>query len=343
MNPSAEGPKPAENASMNSSPLVPPARPCEGNLSVGSTFGPYTITQFLGNGGFSHTYLGMDRQGNMVALKEPIFGGGGTYRIRLLEVSSNPQPHYLSPDETPSEAAFLRNSKPLIDYMDHFQCCDLIKMQHEILTRAKHPNLIKLAHPDLLELAGMPILALEYSPGHTLREYFRSANEHVDLNWFVEVAKTLSSLKNAGTLDAHRALKPEDIWIQTDGTVKILDPSPHPSAFNGTLITSPWYNPLAYWSSKADVMALGVMLYEHLTKILPFENLSTFFPRAYEQPKSDGYDLELSLFLSYPRARELRTGIAPALDGIIHHCLTFPAYGLEEFVNDLSAHIAATK
>jgi hypothetical protein len=101
-----------------------------------------------------------------------------------------------------------------------------------------------------------------------------------------------------------------------------------------TLIsTTPLYNPLLLRSNKADVMGIGVMLYEILTGTLPFDDA----PWQYAGREQGGEveRLSLSYFLSYPPPRSLNPNTPEALERITYRCLTVLDYGLRELEADL--------
>jgi hypothetical protein len=85
--------------------------------------------------------------------------------------------------------------------------------------------------------------------------------------------------------------------------------------------------------SKADVMAIGVMLYEILTGVLPFEEV----PWQYAGREQGGEieRLSLSYFLSYTPPRDLNPKTPEALGRIVYRCLTVPDYGLADLEADL--------
>ena len=97
--------------------------------------------------------------------------------------------------------------------------------------------------------------------------------------------------------------------------------------------TTPHYNPLLLRSAKADVMGIGVMLYEILTGTLPFDEA----PWRYAGREQGGEveRLSLSYFLSYPPPRSLNPNTPDALERITYRCLTVMDYGLEDLEKDL--------
>ena len=101
--------------------------------------------------------------------------------------------------------------------------------------------------------------------------------------------------------------------------------------------TTPHYNPLLLTDSKADVMAIGIMIYEILTGTLPFDEV----PWEYACKKSGGETVRLSLsyFFSYCPPQMLNPKTPPELERIIYRCITVPPYGLVELRSDLEEFI----
>ena len=143
--------------------------------------------------------------------------------------------------------------------------------------------------------------------------------------------RALERLKSTGQMLFHGDLKPENLVVKPQGTVVMIDPAAaQPS---GPVPATLHYNPLLLRESKADVMAIGITLYEILTGTLPFEQV----PWEYAGNPAGGETVRLSLsyFLSYVPARELNPNAPPELERIIYRCITIPEYGLEHLRDDL--------
>jgi serine/threonine protein kinase len=298
-------------------------------LEAGERIGSYRVIEFLARGGFALIYLAENSAGEKVALKVGDVAGGGRYVTRFLEITNQRRPEGISPDETPAEAIFFRQDGVRIDFLDVHEIDDLIRSEGELLSAAKSPNLIKVK--DVFDHDGRPIVALEYTRGKTLREKVR-ALEGIRLNWFLTIVRSLQRLKKNGQLDYHGDLKPENILIKPSGSVVMIDPALRVDE-RGVITTTPHYNPLLLRSSKADVMGIGIMLYEILTGVLPFDEVPWSF--AGREQGGEVERLSLSYFLSYPPAKELNPNTPDALASIVYNCLIMPDYGLAELEKDL--------
>jgi len=216
-----------------------------------------------------------------------------------------------------------------IDFLDMHEIDTLIRTEANLLIGVRHQNLIKVR--DTFEHEGRPVLVMDYVRGKTLREKIR-ALEGIRLNWFLAIVRALVKLRDDDLLDYHGDLKPENILVRPSGGVVLIDPALRLDE-RKVISTTPHYNPLLLTSPKADVMGIGVMLYEILTGTLPFDEV----PWSYAGREQGGEveRLSLSYFLSYPPPKELNPNTPEALEQIVYRCLTVTEYGLEELERDL--------
>lgn len=325
-----------------------------GDLRAGDKIGPYTVKSFLARGAFALIARGTDEEGNNVALKFGGLAGGGRHVTRMEHVSSHRRRDEISPDETPAEAVFIiapKNGMPgrcTIDFLEQYRIYDLLRLEHEILRKAEHPIMIKALTDEPLTFNGGPVIAMEFARGQTLREKIRkleTVNTSLfdQIAWFAEIVDALIKLRNSGQMDAHRDLKPENIIITPSGNVKIIDPSPHPDSFNGCFTTTPWFNPLFHRDSKADVTAIGIMLYELLTGMFPFDEAP--YSNLTDVPinLNDTLQLGLIYYLSYTPIRDLNPTAPEMLVRIVRRCILEQDYGLNELSSDLKKFLASCR
>jgi len=298
-------------------------------LQAGEYLGSYRVQKFLGRGGFAYVYLAEDPQGRKVALKVGDVAGGGRYVTRFVEITDERSQEWISPDETPGEAVFFRPDGVRIDFLDMHEIDGLIRAEAELLGGTRHPNLVKLR--DTFDIDGRPVVVLDYVRGKTLREKIR-ALEGIRLNWFLAIVRALQKLEETSTFGYHGDLKPENVIVKPSGSVVMIDPALRTNR-NKLISSTPHYNPLLLRSSKADVMGIGIMLYEILTGTLPFDEV----PWQYAGREHGGEveRLSLSYFLSYPPPRNLNPNTPEALEKITYRCLTVMDYGLPELEADL--------
>jgi serine/threonine-protein kinase len=205
----------------------------------------------------------------------------------------------------------------------------MVREEGDVLADASSQNLVSVR--DQFEHDGRRVLVMDYVRGKTLREKIR-ALEGIRLNWFLTIVRSLQKLSKSGSLEYHGDLKPENILIKPSGSVVMIDPAMRVDE-RGVITTTPHYNPLLLRDSKADVMGIGVMLYEILTGVLPFDEV----PWQYAGREQGGEveRMSLSYFLSYPPPKDLNPNTPDALTKIVYRCLTVPDYGLADLEREL--------
>ena len=142
-----------------------------------------------------------------------------------------------------------------------------------ILMRIDHPNVIKLY--DVIEDESNIMLAMEYIPGGSLKEYLkrksnRKISEQETRKYFGQIIDALRYLH--GNHIYHRDLKLENILLDYKKDIKIIDfgysiiwePEDQLSIFWGT---TPYMAPEIimkekYWGHHVDIWALGVITYQ---------------------------------------------------------------------------------
>ena len=179
-----------------------------------------------------------------------------------------------------------------------------------------------LSHPSIITVydvgreGDIAYIAMEVVHGRELRELLRGGE--VDLGRAVEiaiqVAEALAYAHERGIV--HRDIKPGNIMVLEDGRIKIMDfgiarlQEPTVKTQTGVLLGSPQYMSPEQVSGqsldgRADIFSLGVVLYEMLTGVKPF----------------DAPDLTQVLFwvVNMPAKppSERRPGLPPVLDFIL--------------------------
>ena len=152
----------------------------------------------------------------------------------------------------------------------------------------------RLSHPHVVAVfdqgndAGTVFLVMELVPGHTLRDVIRKESPMPAARALALIEPVLSALASAHRAGLiHRDIKPENVLIAEDGRVKVADfglaravsADTQHTATGGVLIGTVSY--LApelvvegRADARADVYAVGVMLYELLTGGKPHEGES---------------------------------------------------------------------
>ncbi|MGD9959645.1 Stk1 family PASTA domain-containing Ser/Thr kinase [Nocardioides sp.] len=152
--------------------------------------------------------------------------------------------------------------------------------------RLSHPNVVGVFDQGTDQ--GTVFLAMEYVPGHTLRDVIRKEapmSPTRAMSLIDPVLSALAAAHRAGLI--HRDIKPENVLIADDGRIKVADfglakavsTDTQHTATGGVLIGTVSY--LApelvidgTSDARADVYAAGVVLYEMLTGHKPHEGES---------------------------------------------------------------------
>jgi predicted Ser/Thr protein kinase len=149
------------------------------------------------------------------------------------------------------------------------------------MARLSHPNIVAVHESG--EAGGLPYLVMEYVDGVTLRDAMRAKqlSPAEALAVIPQICDALEYAHRQGVV--HRDVKPENILLDRAGKVKIADfglaklADPDGLSLTGTqqAMGTPHYMAPEQWERpgevdhRADIYALGVVLYELLTGELP--------------------------------------------------------------------------
>ncbi len=172
------------------------------------------------------------------------------------------------------------------------------KNESKAIAILSHPNIVKVL--DVSFGDRMQYIVMEYIDGITLKEYI----EQQRVTWkeavhFTEqILRALQHAHDKGIV--HRDIKPQNIMLLADGTIKVTDfgiarfsrnefrTGLGDKAIGSVHYISPEQARGAYTDEKADIYSVGVMLYEMLTGQLPFEAdnaVSVAIMQLQSQPK----------------------------------------------------------
>jgi len=267
------------------SPAVPAAAAVPGLYA-----GRYQIEGEVGRGGMGTVYRALDvLVGDVVALK-------------ILDAAAAPS----------------------TDQLEWF------RREVRLARRITHPNIAR-TH-DMGEQAGIHYITMEFVEGTTLHDLLGESSEQgdgtarhtaLDLNQAVRIAVAvgdgLAAAHAAGVV--HRDLKPANVLIDRTGRVVLTDfgiaravSDEHAGARTQGVVGTPQYMAPEQLSGipvdgRADLYALGLMLFEMLTGVLPFAGgtpLAAALARLTQQP---------------PDPRALRPGLPEPLAALTLECL----------------------
>ena len=167
------------------------------------------------------------------------------------------------------------------EYMDNDEFMRRFRNESRAISLLDHPNIVKVY--DVIFSNRIQSIVMEYIDGITLKDYIDQ--EHV-LRWkeavhfTVQILKALQHAHDKGIV--HRDVKPHNIMLLSDGSIKITDFGiARFSRSNTKTITDKAIGSVHYISpeqasgactdARSDLYSLGVMMFEMLTGKLPFE------------------------------------------------------------------------
>ena len=279
-----------------SSQEEPQITPPSEDSSLGSKIGPYTLIRHLGTGGIGAVYL-VERM------------AGGAVQRSALKILA---PHSAGPS-----------------FIERFH-----REQH-ILATLDHPNITRMLDAGLSD-RGQPYLVMEYVDGRHLDTYCDQHRLGITerLQLFLGVCDAVAYAHR--NLVVHLDLKPSNILVTVDGTVKLLDFGTSKliladSRLTTTVMATPAYASPEQLRNEAvttscDIYALGGVLFELLAGSRPGSSASAaaMIERAILEQEPERLPAAVSAEaaekrgLSESRFRQILTG---DLATIVEKCL----------------------
>ena len=167
------------------------------------------------------------------------------------------------------------------EFADNSEFIRRFKNESKAIAVLSHPNIVKVY--DVSFGDRIQYIVMEYIDGITLKDYL---SHQKDIKWQEAVhftAQILSALNHAHSKGViHRDIKPQNIILLQDGTIKVTDfgiarfsksktRTMTDKAIGSVHYIAPEQARGDLTDEKADIYSVGVMLYEMTTGELPFE------------------------------------------------------------------------
>ncbi|HEX3027559.1 MAG TPA: protein kinase, partial [Clostridia bacterium] len=167
------------------------------------------------------------------------------------------------------------------EYLTNEEFRRRFKNESKAVAVLSHPNIVKVYDVSFGEK--FQYIVMEFIDGITLKEYI---DQQKNLTWkealhfTVQILRALQHAHDRGIV--HRDIKPQNIMMLEDGTIKVTDfgiarfahsetRTMTDKAIGSVHYISPEQARGGYTDEKSDIYSVGVMLFEMLTGELPFE------------------------------------------------------------------------
>ena len=155
--------------------------------------------------------------------------------------------------------------------------------ESQAVAQLSHPNIVSVY--DVSRGGDMEYIVMELIDGITLKQYMEKRgqlNWRESLHFITQIMRGLSHAHSRGII--HRDIKPQNIMVLRDGSVKVADFGIACLADSAQTLTQEAIGSVHYISpeqargdrpdARSDIYSSGVVLYEMLTGRLPFEGES---------------------------------------------------------------------
>lgn len=166
------------------------------------------------------------------------------------------------------------------EYLNNLEFIRRFKNESKAIAVLSHPNIVKVFDVSFGDM--IQYIVMEYIDGITLKEYIQQQGV---LTWketvhlISQVLQALSHAHSKGVV--HRDIKPQNMMLLSDGTIKVTDFGIARFSNNTRTMTEQAIGSVHYIApeqakgditdGRTDIYSLGVMMYEMLTGKLPYD------------------------------------------------------------------------
>ncbi len=205
------------------------------------------------------------------------------------------------------------------EFLNNEEFIRRFKNESKAIAMLSHPNIVKVYDVSFGDM--IQYIVMEYIDGITLKEYI---GQQGVLDWrealhlTTQILKALQHAHNKGVV--HRDIKPHNIMLLQDGTIKVTDfgiarltdtqtKTMTEQAIGSVHYIAPEQARGSKTDGKSDIYSVGVMLYEMITGKLPFD-------------ADSAVSVALMQLQSTPKMpREINPGIPLGLEQITMHAM----------------------
>lgn len=165
------------------------------------------------------------------------------------------------------------------EFSDDKSFVSKFKIEAQSAAGLSHPNIVNVF--DVGEENGFYYIVMELVEGITLKEYIQQNGRlpyQTALDFIIQICSGIEVAHEHHTI--HRDIKPQNIIVSKNGTLKVTDFGIAKAATSNTIASSamgsvhyisPEQARGGYSDERSDIYSLGVTLYEMLTGRVPFE------------------------------------------------------------------------
>lgn len=232
------------------------------------------------------------------------------------------------------------------------------RQERQILARLEHPNIARLLDGGVTD-EGLPYLVMEYVDGKPLTAFTAGLSVKQKLRLFLQICRAFAYAHS--NLVVHRDVKPSNILVTNGGIPKLLDfglakmldlDDPTQATVSNFRALTPAYASPEQLKGEAittasDIYSLGVVLYELMTGVRPFEDQNVSFEKMVQIVSGSEPQRPSACHTGIddgpvPTARE-RSALKGDIDNIILMAMrrepTRRYRSAEQFADDIDRHL----
>ena len=167
------------------------------------------------------------------------------------------------------------------EYADNDDFVRRFRNESKAIAVLSHPNIVKIYDVGFSDK--IQFIVMEYIDGITLKEFMEQQGVlkwKDSVHFIIQILRALQHAHDRGIV--HRDIKPQNIMLFPDGTIKVMDfgiarfareegKTISDKAIGSVHYISPEQARGDITDEKSDIYSVGVMLYEMLTGVKPFD------------------------------------------------------------------------